>query len=84
MLLPNKISKQMNGIHLTCAFEGPVLSPVLSLLHFALINGGLSFVSFGRSPSSGRRKTSNPLSALSDFPLPDDVVKRHSGDGRKS
>ncbi|XP_063043706.1 GEM-interacting protein [Engraulis encrasicolus] len=36
-----------------------------------------------RSPSSGRRKTSNPLSALQDaYAIPDDV-KRHSGDGRR-
>ncbi|XP_031431662.1 GEM-interacting protein isoform X2 [Clupea harengus] len=36
-----------------------------------------------RSPSGGRRKTSNPLSHLQDsYALPDDV-KRHSGDGRR-
>ncbi|KAG5279234.1 hypothetical protein AALO_G00075550 [Alosa alosa] len=36
-----------------------------------------------RSPPSGRRKTSNPLTALQDsFALPDEL-KRHSGDGRR-
>ncbi|KAL2101586.1 hypothetical protein ACEWY4_003347 [Coilia grayii] len=36
-----------------------------------------------RSPPSGRRKTSNPLSALQDaYAVPDDV-KRYSGDGRR-
>ncbi|XP_062388874.1 GEM-interacting protein isoform X2 [Sardina pilchardus] len=35
-----------------------------------------------RSPSSGRRKTSNPLAALQDYAIPDEL-KRHSGDGRR-